>query len=121
MNNKQNPLLAKFEAQLEAQHRSRLAMHSEIDLIVFMLTINEDLHVGPGRATKLCNDFLATKIEVAEMISSDYGNKKDEGDKELLHSKVVLVRRLKKIFSCEDWQKVRPLFPMLHEYWDAEV
>lgn len=119
--NKQNPFLAKFEAQLEQQYQGRLAANSEIDLIAFMLTINDDLHVGPGRAGKLCNDFLAWKIELAEMMNSDYGSKKDEGDKEMLHTKATISKRLRKIFSKEDWLKSRVLFPFLKDYWDAEV
>ena len=121
MKPKKNPLLAKFEAQLEHQYRCRLAANTEIDLIAFMLTIHEDLQVGPGRAGKLCNDFLANKIDLAEMVNSDYGDKKDEGDKELLHTKYTLAKRLRKIFSPEDWQKAKTLFPMLKEFWDSEL
>lgn len=121
MKPKKNPFLAQFEAQLEQQYQGRLAVNSEIDLIAFMLTINEDLQVGPGRAGKLCNDFIAWKIELAEMINSDYGDKKDEGDKEMLHSRYTLAKRLRKIFSSEDWVKVRVMFPFLKDYWDVEV
>ena len=119
--NKKNPLLAKFEAQLEHQYKGRLEINSEIDLIAFMLTINEDLQVGPGRAGKLCNDFLANKVEVAEMITSDYGDKKGEGDKELLHTKATLAKRLRKIFSPDDWKKMCEFFPLLKDYWDVEL
>ena len=121
MKQKMNPLLASFEAKLEANYRCRLAINDEIDLIAFMLTINEDLQVGPGRADKLCNDFLATKIEIAEMVNSDYGDKKDEGDKEILHTKYTIAKRMRKIFSPEDWKKRCVLFPLLKEYWDIEV
>lgn len=119
--NKQNPLLAKFEAQLEAQYQSRLSANSEIDLIAHLLTINEDLQVGPGRAGKLCNDFIANKLEIIETLNSDYGDKKDEGDKQMLHTKKTLAKRLRKMFSKEDWQKAKVLFPVLKEYWDVEM
>ena len=121
MKPKKNPLLAKFEAQLEHLYQCRLSANTEIDLIAFMFTIHEDLQVGPGRAGKLCNDFIANRIDIAETAVSDYGDKKDEGDKEMLHTKHTLAKRLRRIFSPEDWQKAKVLFPMLEEYWDIEV
>ena len=117
---KNNPFLAKFEAQLEANYQRRLSINTEIDLIAFMKTIHEDLQVGPGRAGKLCNDFLANRIEIAETVTKDYGDKKNEGDKELLHTKATIYKLLRRIFSREDWVKSRVLFPILKELWEKE-
>jgi hypothetical protein len=119
MAKKPNPLLAKFEAQLQAQYRQQLEINSEFDLIAFMLTINEDLHVGPGRAAKLLNDFLVNKLELADAIHEDYGPDKETGDKELAHTKATYAKRLRSIFSPEDWQKCRIWFPFLRDYWEG--
>lgn len=119
MADKQNPLLAKFEAKLEANYRERLLRSEEIDRIAFMKTIHEDLQVGPGRAGKLLNDFVANRMEIAEMIHEDYGDKKKgEGDQQLLHTKATIAKWLRRIFSKEDWLEKRVFFPLLKEYWE---
>lgn len=116
MGKKPNPLLAQFEAQLQAQYRAKLEINSEFDLIAFMKTVHEELEVGPGRALRLFNGFLANKMEIAETIHEDYGDK-DSGDKEILHTKATYAALLKSIFSKEDWEAVRFMFPLLRDYW----
>lgn len=119
MANKTNPLLASFAAKLEANYRERLLRSEEIDRIAFMKTIHEDLQVGPGRAGKLLNDFVANRMEIAEMIHEDYGDKKKgEGDQQLLHTKATIAKWLRRIFSKEDWLEKRVFFPLLKEYWE---
>ena len=122
MAKKPNPLLAAFEAKKEAEFTGRLACNSEIDLITLMLTVNEELQVGPGRAGRVFNAFLANKMEIAETINADWGpdNDKRTGDKELLRVKKNLAKRLREIFSPEDWEKVRTMFPLLRDYWEVE-
>lgn len=117
--NKPNPLLAAFESQLNAKYRQKLEINSEFDMIALMLTVNEELHVGPGRAGNVLNAFLANKLEIAETIEQDYGPDKHSGDKELLHTKRDYARRLRTIFSKDDWAKYREMFPFLRDYWDG--
>lgn len=114
---KPNPLLAKFEAQLQAEYRTKLEINSEFDLIAFMKTVHEELQVGPGRARRLFDAFLLNKIELAETIDEDYGDK-HSGDKEITHTKATYAALLRSIFSKEDWEKVRIMFPLLRDYWE---
>lgn len=118
MANKQNPLLAAFEAKLEKNYKERLEINSEFDMIAFLKTVNEELDVGPGRAPRVFNAFMANKLEIAEMIHDDYGDK-DSGDKEILHTKASYAKLLRRIFKPEDWDDVKIWFPLLREYWEG--
>ena len=117
MAKKQNPMLASFEAKLEANYKQRLEINSEFDLIALMKTVHEELGVGPGRAGKVLNAFLVNKVELANTIHEDYGPDKDTGDKEILHTKKQYAQFLKSIFSPEDWEQVKAWFPLLQAYW----
>lgn len=119
MASKQNPMLAAFEAKLEANYKQRLEVNSEFDMIAFMKTVNEELGVGPGRAFKVFNAFMANKLEIAETIHEDYGPDKDTGDKQILHTKSSYAKMLRRIFGLENWQKVKIWFPLLYEYWEG--
>jgi hypothetical protein len=118
MAKKQNPLLAAFEAKLEANYKQRLEINNEMDLIAFMKTVHEELGVGKGRALKVFNAYRANKREIAEKIREDYGPDKDTGDKQILHTKSSYAKLLKRIFGPESWQKVKTWFPLLFEYWE---
>lgn len=115
---KQNPLLDQFEAMLNAKYKQKLEINSEFDYIAFMKTVHEELGVGPGRAGRVFNAFLANKIELAEDINEDYGPDKENGDKQILYTKKKYAYILRGIFSKEDWMKHRVMFPLLREYWD---
>lgn len=112
--NKQNPLLAAFEAQLEAEFQQRLAINSEIDLIADLIAANNELKVGKGRAGYFLAEKLSVKMQIAtEIIKED--------DPELLYTKHNLAKRLKSILGKEAWMQYRELFPLLREYWDWEA
>ena len=111
-------LLNQYRQMLEANYQQRLEINSEFDMIAFMKTVNEELHVGPGRAFKVFNAFMANKLEIAEMIHEDYGDK-GTGDKEILHTKASYAKLLRRIFSPEDWETVKIWFPLLKEYWEV--
>lgn len=88
-------------------------------MIAFMKTVHEELGVGPGRAPKVFNAFMANKLEIAETIHEDYGPDKETGDKQILHTKSSYAKLLRRIFSPEDWQEVKIWFPLLQEYWEG--
>lgn len=111
--NKQNPLLAAYEAKLEAEHKQRLANNSEIDLIADLIAANNKLNVGKGRA----GFFLAEKIDVKMQIATDIVK---EDDPEFLYTRRNLAKRLKQILGKDNWMKYRELFPVLREYWEWE-
>lgn len=106
-----NPMLASFEAKLEARYQQQLEVNSEIDLIAHLLSCNEDFKVGPGRADVAINGFLESKMDLVDTVLNDE-------DKELLHSKYTIAKRLKQILGPENWEKYKCLFPLLEEYWD---
>ena len=117
--NKPNPMLAQFEAKLNAVYQQKLEINSEFDLIAFMQTIHEELNVGPGRAGRLFNAFLTNKLKLADEIDKDYGPDKHTGDKELLHTKAMYATLMRSIFSEEDWKQARFMFPLLKDYWEG--
>jgi hypothetical protein len=106
-----------FQAKLRAEYRAKLEINSEFDLIALMQTVHEELKVGPGRALRVFNAFLRNKMELAEAIDKDYGDK-ESGDKEILHTKATYAAMLRSIFSEEDWAKARIMFPLLQDYWE---
>lgn len=109
--NKQNPLLAAYEAKFEAEFKQRLAINSEIGMIAMLIAANNELKVGAGRA----GNFLAEHIDVKMQIATEIIN---EDDPELIYTKHNLAKRLKQILGEENWLKYRELFPLLREYWD---
>lgn len=112
-------ILDQMARQLKAEYQQKLDINSELDYIAFMKTIHEELKVGPGRAGRLFNAFLANKLEIAETINSDYGPDKRTGDKQLLHTKSTYAKLMRRIFSKEDWEVLRVMFPLLKDYWEG--
>lgn len=117
--NKQNAMLAKLEAKAEAKVNAKysqmLNIHSEIDLIAHMLVAHEDLGVGPGRAEKVLNGFLESKLDVAQAIVTEC----DEDEQgEFCKTQRDLAKALKDIFGPTLWEKYKVMFPMLKTYWD---
>lgn len=109
--NKQNPLLAAFEAKLEAEYQQRIQVNSEINMMALLIAANNELKVGAGRA----GYFLAEHLDVLMQITRSI---LQEDDPELLYTKHSLAKRLKSILGAENWIKYRELFPLLREYWD---
>lgn len=116
MAKKSNPLLAQIEAKMAAQYLHDLEINQELDIIAFMLTLNEELHIGPGRAGRMLNAYLAHKLEIADAIEEDHGPDKHSGDKELLHTRATLAKRMREIFSPEDWEKCRNMLQLLKDF-----
>ena len=115
---KNNPMLAAFEAKLEANYKQRLEINSEMDLIAFMKTVHEEFGVGPGRALKSFNTFMNNKLEIAYTIRDDYGPDKETGDKQILYTKSSYAKLMRQIFGPESWQKVKIWFQILYEFWE---
>ena len=108
---KVNPLLAQYEAMLEARYQCRLDINTEIDHIALMKTVHEELGVGPGRADRVFDAFVRNRIEVARKIIDD-----TKSDKELLVTKRDYAVLMKRIFGS-NWEKVRGMFVLLKQYW----
>lgn len=124
MANKQNPILASFEAKLrrefaeekatmEASYQQRLARNSEINLIAMLLAGSRLGFVGPKRADLLLAEHLEVKKELAAKLVEDA-----KADKTLTYTKADLARALKQILGSDGWDRMKELFPLLYEYWD---
>lgn len=109
---KPNAYLAKYEAKQEAKYHKMLDIHDEIDYMAMMLMLNDELHVGPGRADQMFNAFLANKMEIADMVVED-----SKGDTSIIHTKSQLAKRMAGIFGREHWPKRQHWFTMLREFW----
>lgn len=111
---KQNPVLAAFEAKLEAVHKQRLKFNNEISMIALLFSANNELKVGPGRSGFLLAEYLDTKMDVAKAFV-------DDDDPEMLHTKKEIAIRLRTILGNDNWMKYRELFTFVRDYWDVEV
>ena len=123
MANKPNPLLAKLEAQKEAEHRQRVRAHSEIHVIAMMIAGHNALSVGPGRADTFLTEYVNVKSQIAREIVDDIGDsrkKGGDGDPEFLYTKRNLAAELKRIFGPAKWKHYREFFPMLRDYWEHD-
>lgn len=109
----QNMLLAKMQAELQAQHAADIHRIREFDLMVMLLTANEHLGIGPKRAGKLINAYLARHMEFCDTFLEDY-----DSDTDVVYSKYKLAARLKEILGPENWAQYHKLFPFLQSYWE---
>ena len=110
--NKQNPILAAFEAKKEAEFCRRLGVNTEINLIATLISGSNLGILGEKRSCDILPEILDVKMQIAEEIVS-------EDDPELLYTKHNLAKRLKQILGKEGWVKYRELFPLLREYWEV--
>ena len=83
---KQNPLLAQFEAKLEAQYKAKLHIMQQLGLDAATIAANELLHLGAGRAMTFRNRYVELVNEIARMIVED-----SAGDPEILWTKAKLM------------------------------
>ena len=90
--NKQNPLLAKYEAMLEARYRVQLAMAMQTGLDAGMIAANEVLGMGAGRAEKFRTAYIETVNEIMNMIVVE-----DKDDPNFEWTKETVDRRIRQI------------------------
>ena len=122
MANKQNPILAAFEAklrrefeeekaQMEAEFAARRAALTEINMIATLIGGNNLGFIGEERSGLLLEEQIKTKEQVAKALAEDA--KSDPG---LTHTKADLARRVKQILG-KNWNKYKYLFPLLADHW----
>jgi len=90
--NKQNPLLAKFEAKLEARYRAQLQMAMQTGLDAGMIAANDVLGMGAGRAEKFRTAYIQAVNEISHMIVTDA-----QDDPDFVYTKTKLDERIKQI------------------------
>jgi hypothetical protein len=92
--NKTNPLLASFEAKLEARYRQQLKFSNQLGLDAAMIAANEVLGLGAGRAAKFRSVYIKTINEMAAMLAED-----GKDDPELEWSIATIDKRLQSIMG----------------------
>lgn len=125
MGNKQNPVLAAFEAklrrefeeekrllvaQLEENFQARLACNSEINMIAMLIGGDRLKFLGEKRADQLIEEQIDVKMEIAQILLKD-----SEDDPSLEHTRVDLARTIRQILGPEGWEKHKKLFPICCE------
>ena len=112
MSNKQNPILAAFEAKKEQEFQKRLSCNSELNMMATLIAGNDLGFIGEKRADILLEGIVEVKMQIADNIMVDA-----KDDKAIEYTKADLARRLKKILGADGWDRCKGLFPMLRDYW----
>lgn len=107
---KPNPVLAAFEAKLEAQFAMRRQTHEEINMISLIIAADDEEVPEVGN---LLFRYIQTKMKLAKDLIED-----SESDPTLVYTKADLARRVKSVLSAEEWVEYRELFPLLRDYWE---
>ena len=124
MANKQNPILAAFEAKLrrefeaekaalEARHQQRLAWNSEINLMATLLAGSRLGFVGSKRGDLFLEEILEVKKQLADDMAEDA-----KADTSLEYTKADLAGALKQILGADGWDRCKELSTLLYEYWN---
>ena len=96
--NKQNPLLAKYEAMLEAKYRVQLSMAMQTGLDAGMIAANEVLGMGAGRAEKFRTAYIETVNKIMNMIVVE-----DKDDPNFEWTKETVDKRIRQIVGEENF------------------
>ena len=115
-NKPKNAYLAKLQAQAQAKEAYKSEAHVEIDTIAMLLAAHDVCGVGPGRADRLVNSFLAYKLEIAERIIKELDEDKSK-QKDVVVLRRDLAESLKAIIGPVNWDKCKTLFPFLRDFW----
>ncbi len=95
---KQNPILAAYEAKLEAKFRYQLSIAMQMGLDAGMIAANEVLGMGAGRAEKFRTAYINTVNEISRMTVED-----SDDDPEFVYTKAKVDERLKKIVGEDNF------------------
>ena len=96
--NKQNPLLAKYQAMYEAKFQVQLQIAMQMGLDAGMIAANETLGMGAGRADKFRTAYIEAINQMTHMTVVD-----DKDDPEFLWTKAKIDDRIRKIVGEENF------------------
>ena len=113
MAKKANPILAAFEAKKEQEFLGRLACNTELNMMAMLIAANDLGFLSSKRADQLLARQVEVKMQIADDLLTDATN-----DKELIHTKADLARRIKQILGQDGWNRSKELFYLLRDYWD---
>lgn len=100
MGKKQNPLLAQFEAKLEARYQAKLSVALQMGLDTAMIAAHEVLGLGPGRAEKFRVKYIETMNAMSKMLAED-----GEDDPDLVYSRDQIDQVIKGIVGAEHFRE----------------
>lgn len=100
--NKPNPMLAAFEAKLEARYMRKLRIANQMGLDAALIAANEVLGLGAGRAEKFMTAYIDAMNKMANMMVED-----GETDPDLDWSTATIDKRLRAIVgdSFRPWDE----------------
>lgn len=111
--NKQNPILAAFEAKKEAEFHTRLACNTELNMMAVLIAGNDLGFISEKRADLLLARMVEVKMHIADLLVEDA-----KDDSAITHTKAELANRIKQILGADGWSRCRELFPLLRDYWE---
>lgn len=121
---KQSGMIAQLTSRYEQSTKERLKGMGEIYMIALLISANDELKVGPGRAPGFLEKFLEVKTEIALELTKDVGDsrrhKNGNGDPEFLKTKNDLAKRVRQILGRDGWIRFRDLFPLLSDFYNWE-
>ena len=94
---KKNPILAAYEARLEAKYRKKLDITMQMCFDVACITANDVFHMGPGRAELFARTYSNNYANLCRLLMDD------EDDPELTYSTSDIDRRLRSIVGEENF------------------
>ena len=96
--NKQNPLLAKYEAMYRAKFQTQLQIAMQMGLDAGMIAANEVLGIGAGRAEKFRAAYINAVNEISSMTVVA-----DKDDPDFAWTKAKVDERIRKIVGEENF------------------
>ena len=96
--NKNNPLLAKYEAMDQAKFSAQLQIAMQMGLDAGMIAANEVLGMGAGRAEKFRTAYINAVNEMSRMTVVD-----DKDDPDFAWTKSKVDERIRKIVGEENF------------------
>lgn len=97
MKKKQNPVLAAYEAKLEAQYQRKLTVTMQMCFDVAVITANDVFKMGAGRAKQFEQKYSENYAKICAMMIED------ESDPDLEYSRAKIDERLLAIVGEENF------------------
>lgn len=97
MGKKQNPVLAAYEAKLEAKYRRKLTVTMQMCFDVAVITANDVFKMGAGRAKIFEQKYTENYAKICAMLIED------EADPDLEYSRTKIDERLREIVGAENF------------------
>lgn len=113
-----NKWLEQHDEQVRAKERAhgqaKLTAMIEMDLIAYLLTVNDLYKVGPSRADVALETYEDNRLKIARAMVQEI---KEDDDQDFPVLQRDLAVRIKQMFG-DNWKNYTKYFPMLKDSWD---